>query len=602
MGLRDVASTLLEIPTLLKVKAAMVPRELTEQDCLARRVQLNATRFADRTAIVFEGRSVTWRQLNEQANRYAAQLQAQGVHRGDTVSVMMENRIEFLEVLLGINKLGATAALINTNLTHRPLVHCISVTQSRLCVFGEEVLPAIADIKAELELAEGSDYLLVPDGGTAPAPDWAQDFTAASAARPAQNLDATAEVTLGDNAFYIFTSGTTGLPKAAIMTNRRYLGSAGLSHLAGLRVTETDCIYLCLPLYHATGLLIGIGAALCSGASVFLRRRFSASSFVTDLREQNATAFVYIGELCRYLLNTPASADDHVNPLRAMMGNGLRPDVWMEFKQRFGVKRISEFYGASEGNVAFANLLNKDCTIGLTPAKVALVAYDVDADEIVRDANGRCVEVKSGEPGLLLGEINATSAFEGYTDRDATEKKIIRNALTDGDAWFNTGDLIREIDVGYTLGYPHYQFVDRVGDTYRWKGENVSTNEVGEIINGFDQVEICNVYGVEVPGADGRAGMVAVTLVEGQQELDLARFSAYVNSELPAYARPVFVRVQPAIEVTGTFKMVKGDLRKQGWDLEQIDDPLYVMPPRADAYGVLEPAFAKLMAAGSAGY
>ena len=285
-----------------------------------------------------------------------------------------------------------------------------------------------------------------------------------------------------------------------------------------------------------------------------------------------------------------------------MIGNGLRPDIWLPFKERFGIKRITEFYGASEGNVAFANLLNKDRTIGMTASEVALVAYDVDADEIVRDGDGRCVRVKPGEPGLLLGQINEEAVFEGYTNAEATEKKILRNALADGDAWFNTGDLLREVDAGFTLGYPHYQFVDRVGDTFRWKSENVSTNEVGEIINGFDGIQFSNVYGVEVPGADGRAGMAALTLEPGVETLDTETFSRYVESELPAYARPVFLRVQSDIDVTGTFKMLKGNLKKEGYDLNQVTEPLYVMKPGTTAYERLDAAFAQKISAGQAGY
>jgi citronellyl-CoA synthetase len=285
-----------------------------------------------------------------------------------------------------------------------------------------------------------------------------------------------------------------------------------------------------------------------------------------------------------------------------MTGNGMRPDIWIPFKERFGIKRVSEFYGASEGNVAFANLLNKDCTVGMTSARVALVKYDVDADEIVKADDGRCIEVTPGEPGLLLGHINEEAVFEGYTDPEATEKKIIRNVLEEGDAWFNSGDLMRVVDVGYTLGYDHYQFVDRVGDTFRWKSENVSTNEVGEILNAFDGIKFCNVYGVEVPGADGRAGMAAVTLADGVSELDLEAFSQHVVNSLPVYARPVFIRVQPDIDVTGTFKMVKGDLKKQAYDLEQVQDPLYVLKPHSDRYEPLDTEFAAVIARGEGGY
>ncbi|MCZ0944935.1 MAG: long-chain-acyl-CoA synthetase [Gammaproteobacteria bacterium] len=602
MGLRDAISTLVQVPALLALKKELKPRPYTDKDCFARQVESNAVRFGERTAIVFEGRSVTWAQFNALANRYANHLASQGVVRGDVVSVVMENRIEFLAVTVALNKLGATAGFINTNLRGRPLVHCITVTESKKCVFGEELAPALAEVKSELPLAEGRDYLFVPDGGEAAAPNWAADLDAESAAVSADNPPTTAENTLGDTAMYLFTSGTTGLPKAAVMSNRRYLASAAMSHKAGLKCTEKDRLYICLPLYHGTGLLVGCGAAFGSGASLFIRRKFSASNFLADVREHQTTCLVYIGELCRYLMNTPAAADDHQNPLKHMIGNGLRPDVWLPFKQRFGIKRITEFYGASEGNVAFANLLNKDQTVGMTASEVALVAYDVDADEIVKDDAGRCIRAEPGEPGLLLGQINEEAAFEGYTNPEATERKILRNAFEDGDAWFNTGDLLREVDAGFTLGYPHYQFVDRVGDTFRWKSENVSTNEVGEIINGFGGIQFCNVYGVEVPGTDGRAGMAALVLEPGMAALDTEAFSRYVTSELPAYARPVFLRVQSDIDVTGTFKMLKGHLRKEGYDLSQVAERLYVMKPGSTAYERLDQPFANRIRAGEAGY
>ena len=602
MGIRDIASTLVQVPGLLKLKKGMQPRPKSEKDCIARLVEDKAERLADRTAVVFEGASVTWAELNASANRYARTLESLGVARGDTVSVLMENRIEILTTIVALSKLGAIAGLINTNLREQPLIHCVTVTESKKCVFGGELTEAVQSVKSELHLTEGSDYLFVPDSDGTPAPNWARDLDSASAEEDSANLPQTGDVTLGETACYIFTSGTTGLPKAAVLSNRRFMMSAGLAASAGLQCTPEDRLYICLPLYHGTGLLIGVGASFSSGASMFIRRRFSASNFLREVREQRATCLIYIGELCRYLCNTDRQPDDHRNPLTRMMGNGLRPDVWMEFKERFGIKRISEFYGASEGNVAFANLLNKDRTIGMTSAKVALVAYDVDADEIVRDAEGRCSEVATGAPGLLLSEISAEAEFEGYTNAEATEKKIVRNVFEDGDAWFNSGDLLRTVDVGFTLGYPHYQFVDRVGDTFRWKSENVSTNEVGEIVNGFEQVEFCNVYGVEVPRADGRAGMAALRLREGVDELDLQGFAEYVSRELPSYARPVFLRVQREIEVTGTMKMVKGDLKRDGYDVGAVEDPLYVLPPGADSYRPLDADLYASIAAGEAGF
>ncbi|MDA8863539.1 long-chain-acyl-CoA synthetase [Pseudomonadales bacterium] len=602
MGIVDVVSVLSEMPTLLKLKKGMVPRPASVADCFGARVEANALKFGQRSAIVFEGQEVNWSEFNALANRYAHYLKSQGVQRGDTVSVIMENRIEFLALLVGVNKIGVTAGLINTNLTGKPLVHCITVTHSKKCIFGSEVSGALNEVKDELGLTEGEDYFEMPDGGLDATTNWAKNLAEGAAAASSENPEETSLITLGEVALYIFTSGTTGLPKAAVLSNRRYLTSADMAAMAGFKCTEQDRMYICLPLYHGTGLMVGAGAAMVSGASMFIRRKFSASNFLPEVREHGCTLLVYIGELCRYLSNTEAQAGDDKNPLRSMMGNGMRPDVWLGFKKRFGISRVAEFYGASEGNVAFANLMNRDCTVGMTSAEVALVEYDVDNDEIVRDAAGRCVPVKAGEPGLLLGKITEDTVFEGYTDPEATEKKIVRSALETDDAWFNSGDLMRTVDVGFTLGYPHYQFVDRVGDTFRWKSENVSTNEVGEIINGFDQIKFCNVYGVEIPGTDGRAGMAAVTLQDGVSVLDVDAFSTFLRSELPAYAVPLFVRIQPDIDVTGTFKMVKGDLRKQAYDIRSFDDTVYALLPGSDRYAAFDLAMLEKIEAREAGF
>jgi citronellyl-CoA synthetase len=602
MGLRDVVATLAETSTLLQLAKEVKPRPLTSCDCLAARVERTSAQFPQHRAIIFEGRTLTWSELNNQANRFAAALQALGLVRGDAVSLVMENRIEFLTTLIALNKLGVIAALINTNLTGRPLMHCIKITQSRMCIVGEERLGSINEVRSDPELACIEKWLYVADAGRTSCPDWALNLATAAASEDTANPPQTSRNTLADIALYIYTSGTTGLPKASVISNRRFLLSSALSYKGGLKCKETDCIYLCLPLYHGTGLFLGVGAALSTGACMFIRRKFSGSAFLGEVREHGATCFVYIGELCRYLLNVPAQAEDFNNPLISMMGNGLRPDVWHEFKTRYGIKRIAEFYGSSEGNVAFLNMLNKDCTVGTTTLPIALVKYDVDADEIARDAQGRLIKVAAGEPGLLLGQITKHTIFEGYTSKEDTEKKILRDAFETGDAWFNTGDLMKTVDVGFSMGLAHYQFVDRVGDTFRWKSENVSTNEVGEIINRHPQVDFSNVYGVEIPRADGRAGMASLVLNEGIKELNVQSFSAYVNEHLPAYARPVFLRIQRELDTTGTFKMVKGELRKQSYDLDLVSDPIYVLKPRSDTYELLDKEYAAILRAGEAGY
>ena len=601
MGVREYFFTLKELVGVMRNRRYLAPRPTDTIDSVGLKVEETAARFGDRTMILFEGREITWKAFNELANRYAHALKARGIGHGDIVSLMMDNRIEFLASLVAVNKLGAVVSLINTNLRGRPLTHCVSVTESKAWIFGEELSDAVAGVKGDLPLQEGSAYLFVADQGRNRAPNWAADLGAEASAANDSNLPDTRRIKLGDSATFIFTSGTTGLPKAAVVSHRRFLATGATTWKVGLKSRETDRLYLCLPLYHGTGLMVGFCSTLWSGSSMFLRRKFSASNFLNETREYGTTCFVYIGELCRYLMSQPEHADDADNPLERIVGNGLRPDIWLSFKNRFGIKRVTEFYGASEGNVAFMNLLNKDRTIGMTASTIALVRYDVDADEIIRDPQGRCIQVADGEPGLLLAQINEAQVFEGYTNAEATQKKIVHDVLGNGDAWFNSGDLIREVNVGFTAGRKHYQFVDRVGDTFRWRSENVSTNEVGEIINQYPQVQFCNVYGVAIPNADGRAGMAAITLRSGEQ-LELAGFSEFVARELPPYARPVFLRIQPEMEVTGTFKLMKGDLRRDGYEISQTADPVFVMKPGQTVYETLDQQFLAKLRAGSAGY
>ena len=589
MSISDFFSVIKDVPTLLALKKGLKPRPGHMKDSVGLQFSETAKTYRAQTAILFEGESISWGECNKLVNRYAHALQEVGVVRGDAVSIVMQNRIEFIALVVAINKLGAIAGLINTNLRATPLQHCIVTTDSKICVFGTELSKAIEEVRESVNLT--SDQLLAIPDRDDKTPEWATDFQQLSAEKSTDDPSSQFESTLSETAFYVFTSGTTGLPKAAVVSNRRFLQLGRLATIAGLRCTVGDRIYLCLPLYHSTGLVVGFSAALCSGAAMFIRRRFSARNFLKDVRENHVTHMIYVGELLRYLHNMPRTSNDAENPLHTIMGNGLRPDIWDDFKQRFGIKRITEFYSASEGNFAFANIMNKDRTVGLTAAKVALVKYDVENDEIVKDANGRCIEVAAGEPGLCLGQINPSAKFEGYTDPEATKKKILTNVFEDGDQWFNSGDLLKTIDVGFALGYTHFQFVDRVGDTYRWRSENVSTNEVAEILNGFDQVAVSNVYGVKVPGTEGRAGMVAISLNEDVDQFDISAFSKYVAQNLPHFARPVFVRIQTNLETTSTFKVVKKELRSDGYDIDKISDPVFVLKKGSVTYEPLDQEF-----------
>jgi citronellyl-CoA synthetase len=575
-------------------------------------VEENAAKTPHAPMVTFEGRDVTWGEFNALANRLAHYLEAQGIGRGDTVALLMDNRVEHLAGVTAICKLGAVASMINTNLTGQPLLHCIQAVRSKGIVFGTELTSALEPVKDELREGGCERFIAVADAGegasTSEVPPWASRFDPADESLSTADPPVTREIQLKELAYYIFTSGTTGLPKASKISHDRHHRMARAFSEIAWEMQPSDRIYVCLPLYHSSAMYIGFGAVTHAGASMFLRRKFSASSFLEEAREHRTNGFIYIGELCRYLLHQPARPDDGQNPIVKAVGNGLRPDIWMEFKNRYQIAKICEFYGASEGNAGCVNAFNKDLTVGFCATKHAVVQYDVHDDEIVRDARGLCKKVKKGEPGLFVIEINEKAVFDGYADGGATEKKILRDVLKKGDRYFNTGDLLRQVDVGFALGLPHYQFVDRVGDTYRWKGENVSTNEIGEILNACDAVQYCNVYGVQLPGTDGRAGMVAVmpktaarTEVNGHA-LDLAAFSRHVMKYVPAYARPIFVRQIEEMDTTGTFKMKKGELRDEAFHPDKCPDPVYVLKPGASEYVPLDAEFYAQIMSGSAGY
>ena len=329
--------------------------------------------------------------------------------------------------------------------------------------------------------------------------------------------------------------------------------------------------------------MLGLCACIEAGSATFIRRKFSASAFWKEANKYNTTAFVYVGELCRYLSFQEPIEEEKNNPISKMVGNGLRPDLWDCFRNRFGVERIIEIYGASEGNALFMNLLNKDQTIGMTNAKVGIFEYDVAEDTLVKDTDGRYVEVDEHQPGLLLVEIGPNAVYNGYTDKKASEAKVIQNVLVEGDRWFNTGDLVKTMDVGFSLGRIHYQFVDRVGDTFRWKSENVSTNEVAEILNSYHEVNMANVYGVKIANSEGRAGMVAFNC--NIEKFDWLSFSDFVSKKLPSYAQPVFVRIIDELETTGTFKLKKNDLREEAFHLDKVNgDLVFVKKPGKNSY------------------
>tara|TARA_R110001592_G_scaffold204098_1_gene454093 strand:- start:1625 stop:3475 length:1851 start_codon:yes stop_codon:yes gene_type:complete len=551
--------------------------------CLER----SATRNPDGLAIIFENSQYTYRDLNAWVNRMAHTFIDLGVEKGEVLAIFMENRTELLVCIAALTKMGGVAALINTSQRGAALRHSLTVVNAKRIIVGAELFEALMSVDEMLPQDKDS-RLYLPDIDTCQAlehyelptnfTDLAQLQKQHSDASPASTFDARPD----DAACYFYTSGTTGLPKAAVMTHGRFMKAYGGAGLACLQLSKKDRVYVTLPFYHGTALAIAWGSILAGDACLIMSRKFSASEFWNEVRRTKATAFCYVGELCRYLLAQAESAEDRNHHVKMIFGNGLRPNLWKPFKKRFGVDKVMEFYGSSEGNIGFLNIFNHDCTVGCTTVPYAIVKYDIENDFPIRHSDGFMQRVSKGESGLLLGEISDKTPFDGYTDPEKTEEKILRNVFLSGDAWFNSGDLMRD------QGFKHVQFVDRLGDTFRWKGENVSTTEVENCISQYRAVTDVIVYGVEVPETNGRAGMAAIWLKEGEN-FNPQEFYDYVQSVLPPFAVPLFVRVaKKAMETTGTFKYKKTDLKKQAFDITQLSDDIWVCLPKTKIYQELD--------------
>ncbi|HUS24580.1 MAG TPA: long-chain-acyl-CoA synthetase [Candidatus Binatia bacterium] len=538
-------------------------------------LEAQARRHADRPAVLFGDRKWTYAQLNAWANRLARVLARQGIGPGDCVALLMENHPAVLALVAALAKLGAIAGMLNPNQRGDVLRHSLRAMRPKRVIVAGECLAAWQ------ELGEPQAPLWLPGHAKEPPPAGWLDLDAAAKKAPAGNPDSTRQVQIGQPCYFILTSGTSGLPKASVMTHRRWLNSmAGMGRVA-LHLTPEDVLYCALPLYHNNGLTVSWGAAMGAGAALALDRKFSASRFWDRARHYRATAFTYIGELCRYLLAQPPSARDREHTVRACIGNGLRPEIWSEFKQRFGIARVCEFYAASEANIAFVNAFNADATAGFCPMSFAVVRCDPDTAQPLRGPDGWLEKVVAGDVGLLMTEVTDRAPFDGYTDASAGEARLVRAAFAAGDCWFNTGDLVRD------QGWRHVAFVDRLGDTFRWKGENVATTEVEAALRACEGVADAAVYGVRVPGHDGRAGMAALQLAEGTV-FDGERLAATLSPRLAPYAAPVFVRLVPELATTATFKTLKQDLKREGADPAQVRGPLYVRTQAGSAYEPLD--------------
>lgn len=565
--------------------------DTNSNNTIAYQFEQRANQIPSHPFLLYEEQGYSYAEANALINKHAHAYIRVGIQKGDVVALVMENRPEFLWHFLALNKIGAVASLINTNGIGDTLAHALRVCAPKRVIIGSEVWDNYEKVRnASLGLPEQCvDIDIDPahpiDANTTA---WGERLIGTSASNPVE----TSRHTLSDGCALIYTSGTTGLPKPAVIRNCRVYRAGRIWSTLAFRLKDTDRLYNCLPLYHSNSILLATGSVITSGTTMVLARSFSATRFWDDIRKHNATSFIYIGELCRYLINLPPHSQDRNNAVRTISGNGLRSDIWLAFQNRFGIEQISEFYASTEGTAISINVFNRPGSVGIKLPNAVLVKWDEIRQDFIRDKNGFLVRCKTDEAGVLLGRIRevrgpgrltTTSGYDGYLDREATEKKILRNVFRKGDSWFNTNDILR------CDRYKHLYFVDRMGDTFRWKGENVSTFEVQEQIAKWRPVKHVNVYGVQIPGAEGRAGMASIVL-DGALDFNPKEFKSHVDLTLPSYARPLFVRLSDEVNATSTFKLKKADLQKQGFDPDAIDDDIYFRHPDKDEYVLMTKA------------
>ncbi|XP_044161921.1 long-chain fatty acid transport protein 4-like [Bufo gargarizans] len=568
--------------TLVRVKL-QVKRHLRENNTVPVIFKECVRRHPNKTALIFEstGASWTFQELDEFSNAVANFLYAEGFRSGDVIALFMENCNEYVGFWLGMAKIGVEAALINFNLRLDALEHCFSVSNSKAVIFGQEMSQAMMDVYAMMGKSVNLYCLGECDRSALPP---STEFIASLLQSASRLPPKDPGRSFTDKLFYIYTSGTTGLPKAAIVVHSRYFRMAALVHY-GFGMRSDDVIYDCLPLYHSAGNIVGMGQCVLLGLTVVIKKKFSASRFWDDCVKYNCTIVQYIGEICRYLLNQPVREAESQHRVRMALGNGLRPAIWSEFVSRFGVPQIAEFYGATECNCSLGNFDNNVGSCGFNSRilpfvyPIRLMKVNEETMELIRSPQGLCIPCQPGEPGQLVGRIvqsDPLRRFDGYVNESATNKKIAKNVFKHGDMAYLSGDVLVMDELGYMY------FRDRTGDTFRWKGENVSTTEVEGILSRLlGQADVV-VYGVEVPGTEGRAGMAAIA--DPDHKSDLEKFVKDLKKALPGYAFPVFLRLLPEVNKTGTYKFQKTDMRKEGFDPLVVKDALYVLDSQQGKY------------------
>lgn len=530
---------------------------------LIRLVLEHAEAAPDALALEMEDKRLSWRDLAEQTSRVAYALSSYGIKKGDVVALVGRNSPEYIAIVLGASRLGAIAALINHHLEGEPLEHAILASKARIAIVDS---PFVDAVKALPKLREQLRRVV----------SYREGELEEKMAKASRSPLARVPVPVSSDFVYIYTSGTTGLPKPSHVSHARALvAGAGFGQLVHA-FREGDKLYCALPLYHSSALLLGLGSCLVTRTPMAMRESFSASAFWKDVNRYRATHMIYIGELCRYLLNTKPSPEERDHTLRVAVGNGLRADVWEAFASRFRIETIREFYAATEAPNIILNLAGRPGSVGRVPFRrlspLRLVRYDADSDTHPRDRHGHLIECGPSEVGELIIRLSdkpltAITDFRGYTDKKATEEKILRDVFRSGDRWYRSGDLLRYDEDDF------FYFVDRIGDTYRWKGENISTAEVEDVLSREFRARELTVVGVSIPGMEGQAGLAAISPDEA---FDAEAFFQAAQG-LPAYARPRFVRIVSSLSTTGTLKIQKSELRRDGADPRDVKDPLWVL-------------------------
>jgi len=580
------------VAALLRMLRAVKTVDAESNFGIADELEMRVDKYSDNLAFIEDEKEITYDDMELYANRVAAWALAEGCKVGDTVAVFVRNRAEYVPIWFGLSKVGVIPALLNYQLMGPALAHCLNISDAKLLILDHEMAEqwsaAKDDVKSKLKV-----FAAFGEVDKYPSFDLAISNQVPN--RPDKSIRA--KVKAGEQCMKMFTSGTTGLPKAAKVTHVRAQNYMR-GFAAGANTGQKDRVLLVLPMYHATGGLCGVGAAISNGGAVIVRPKFSASNFWDEAVKYKATIFMYVGELYRFLLSSPSHPNEQEHNIRWMIGNGLRPEVWPGFVGRFNIPHVIEFYGATEGNVSLINIDGPVGAVGRVPNYLKfkfncdIIKYDVETNTNLRGSDGYCLQTDDDEVGELIGEIRNDDPrfrFEGYETKEATQKKILGNVFKKNDAWFRTGDLLKRDNLGY------YYFIDRVGDTYRWKAENVATGEVAAALSKFGGITQANVYGVEVPGYDGRAGMGAIV---AEETPDMKALKTHIEASLPHYARPVFLRLSKESDTTSTFKFKKTNLVKAGFDPANISEPIYFANPASGNYEKVTPSVFKKICSG----